>query len=416
MTNNNLRIAVLGEGFTWGGAIDFIQLCLQALVLNKKEHSISIILMMPDHNSANILNKLRRIFSPFKKMAIDLLQKRKPKYYKPSFFTQEQIIESFKPFLNDVELVFYTNKMELNNALARYRIDVMLPCLSPPESDNRICWVGYIYDFQHKYYPNFFPKDIIQFRERLFKSTLEKSSAVIVNSQAVANDVQRFYPENKSRIFCLPFAAAPVTEWFYPSTKDLLGIYKIPKKYFIISNQFWIHKDHITAIKAFHNILQNPNYKDIGLVCTGKTTDSRDPNYFNKILNLVTTLGLWEKVSFLGHIPKTDQVNLIKNSIAVIQPTLFEGGPGGGAVYNAVALGVPAILSDLPVNLEIRHENNLIYFKTGDSSDLACKMANVIDANRSSKSSEDLLKEGQLRMENFGIVLIDAINYAKNNS
>lgn len=45
---------------------------------------------------------------------------------------------------------------------------------------------------------------------------------------------------------------------------------------------------------------------------------------------LAKKLGIESKIKILGHIPKLEQIELIKNCIAVIQPTLFEGGPGGG--------------------------------------------------------------------------------------
>ena len=50
-------------------------------------------------------------------------------------------------------------------------------------------------------------------------------------------------------------------------------------------------------------------------------------------------LGINDDVEIVGHIPKLDQIALLKNSIAVIQPTLFEGGPGGGSAYDAISLG-----------------------------------------------------------------------------
>ena len=52
----------------------------------------------------------------------------------------------------------------------------------------------------------------------------------------------------------------------------------------------------------------------------------------------------------------------MKNSLAIIQPTLFEGSPGGGVLEDAISIGVPAIISDIKVNLEAKKEVN-IFFK-----------------------------------------------------
>jgi glycosyltransferase involved in cell wall biosynthesis len=59
--------------------------------------------------------------------------------------------------------------------------------------------------------------------------------------------------------------------------------------------------------------------------------------------------------------------------VALVQPTLFEGTPGGLAVADAVSLGVPVIASDIPVNREIS-EGEVSYFKPGSVLDLAEKM------------------------------------------
>ena len=68
------------------------------------------------------------------------------------------------------------------------------------------------------------------------------------------------------------------------------------------------------------------------------------------------------RIRILGLIPKYDQIQIMRGAVAVIQPTLFEGGPGGGAVYDAVSIGTPVILSDIPVNREVEAGRGLIQF------------------------------------------------------
>ena len=101
----------------------------------------------------------------------------------------------------------------------------------------------------------------------------------------------------------------------------------------------------------------------------------------------------------------------MKESLGVLQPTLFEGGPGGGAVHDAISLGVPSIVSDIPVNKEIKAEN-VYFFKTKDAEDLSKKMHNLIVNSPSKPSKEKLLL---LRKENLlktGRSLEEIINYS----
>ena len=48
-----------------------------------------------------------------------------------------------------------------------------------------------------------------------------------------------------------------------------------------IGNNFWKHKNHEVVFKAFEIFFRkNPKYQ---LICTGKTHDSRFPNYFKNL-------------------------------------------------------------------------------------------------------------------------------------
>jgi glycosyltransferase involved in cell wall biosynthesis len=74
-----------------------------------------------------------------------------------------------------------------------------------------------------------------------------------------------------------------------------------------------------------------------------------------------------------------------------VQPTLFEGGPGGGATFDAVALGIPSLLSDIPVNLEIS-DPLVRFFKTSNAESLAEKMMEI-PANPPIRRNDVFLQE-----------------------
>ena len=93
----------------------------------------------------------------------------------------------------------------------------------------------------------------------------------------------------------------------------------------------------------------------------------------------------------------------------MVQTALLEGGPGGGCVYEAVALGIPIIISDIQVNLEIQGEPDLYFFKVQDSRDLSNKMLLLLDKKRQQFSAERLDQRGELRRERLGDELIRII-------
>jgi glycosyltransferase involved in cell wall biosynthesis len=177
----------------------------------------------------------------------------------------------------------------------------------------------------------------------------------------------------------------------------------------MISNQFWKHKDHVTALHGFAGFIRNGG--DALLVCTGDVKDYRFPGYFEELKKLISELGISERVRILGHIPKIDQINLVKTTLAMVQPTLFEGGPGGGATYDAIALGVPVIASDIPVNKEI-NTGDVSYFVTKDADSLT-KALVARGVNRRLRPSNDkLLLDGLARKNICGQTILNIVKLA----
>jgi glycosyltransferase involved in cell wall biosynthesis len=390
------RIGILADQFiNWGGGIDFIRLILNGLnAINEtgqNETKIYVFVPCQSEYKINIKNGLKIILNK-------LFGK---KFQLQSVVKKMSFIDTFKSVNDKIEFYYYSGKeSELAKLAIKYEIDFMLPafnCLSPnfPKA-----WAGYIYDFQHKYYPEFFTKEDIKNRDRQFLSFLNQAKTIIVNAKSVKNDIEKFVGKTNAIVISLPFCPVLNLEFF--KLENNLDKYNLPAKYFMISNQFWKHKDHATAFKAFRIFLDKSENKDICLVCTGQTHDNRFPDYFDSLLNLISSLNLENKIFILGYIPKIDQLQILKNCIAIIQSTLFEGGPGGGAVYESVAYGIPSIVSDIPINKEIEDET-VTFFKTGSAEDLAEKMIFVFNHEKKTypvdylvmKNKKSLLKMGE---------------------
>ena len=123
------------------------------------------------------------------------------------------------------------------------------------------------------------------------------------------------------------------------------------------------------------------------------------------------SLGIAERVKCLGFIPKTDQMALMRGAVAVIQPTLFEGGPGGGSVWEAVGLGIPALVSDIDVNREIK-DAGVTFFRVGNSDELAARMQEVLRSSSVREPTDILLARGRGRARQFGLAVLEAAKIA----
>jgi len=404
------KIAILCT-LRWGGGAELLRLLITALAKKSSEHPLSLYLLFPKEPiplRSRIKQFIKKILF-YEKFFLKTKQSQE--------ISQKDMINLFQKISNkNVTIITCKNAPNaLNRCLLKYKIDIVLPIMPGSDQNFSIPWLGYIFDFQHKYLSHFFSKEEIAQRNSTFASIVEKASAVIVNAKTVKDDcITHLSLQNHEKIFNLPFAPIHQDNWLKPISKLLIEKYKLPNHYFLISNQFWMHKSHITAFKALQILHQEYGQTKIHLVCTGSTHDYRRPDYFNALKQEIEILGLTHYIHILGHIPKKDQICLLQYSMGLIQPTLFEGGPGGGSTYDAIAQGIPAIISDIPVNREITNQQ-VFFFKTKDHKDLAQKMFNLVRSPLPKISLDTLQKNKENHCCKLGNVLIQAINYAIKN-
>jgi len=286
----------------------------------------------------------------------------------------------------------------LAQAAADLQLDAVILAMRTPTPRPSCALIGYVTDYQHRYLPHLFSAKERTERDGVFGQLVASSDAMVMNAHAVAHDIRRFTPEPLPALHVLPFSPALNVEWLR-DRPEILSTYALSGSYFIVCNQFWMHKDHLTAFRAFAEVAQR--HPNVSLICTGGTTDGRDPTYFGKLEAKVAKLGLGSRLRLLGHIPKRDQIELLKKAVALVQPTLFEGGPGGGSTYEAVALGQRVLLSDLPVNREI-DDGDVRFFPPGDHVSLSKLMEVALEETPVRSSPEELISKSCARIERYG--------------
>ena len=183
----------------------------------------------------------------------------------------------------------------------KFGIDVLLPAAIPLGAGFPIPWIGYVDDFQYRRFPEYYPSAFRAKRDRFLGRMVSEARAIIVNSRATADDAGKFLPQASAGIVVLPFCASPAEIWLTGST-DVRSKYGIQSEYFLISNQFWLHKRHDIAFSAFYRMTRQDT--SIELVCTGNTVDGRDPNYFSRLVGFLQERGLSGRVRILGLHPE----------------------------------------------------------------------------------------------------------------
>lgn len=249
--------------------------------------------------------------------------------------------------------------------LKRYKIK----CLSHFGS----LWIGcpipsltWIADLQHKRLPQFFDAKEIKRRNNLHLGLLHRNCNILLSSQSAANDFIKYYPENKAEVNILRFAAGAPESWTPQSKKELVEKYNLNQNWFHIPNQFWAHKNHHVVIDAIK--LLKKEGVDFQVISTGNTAHMRDSAYFNTLSEFIEINNLKNYFRVLGAVPYDDVLSLMYHSLAVVNPSLFEG--WSTTVEEAKSMGKTVILSNIDVHIE-QSPKRKYFFDPHDSLNLA---------------------------------------------
>ena len=268
--------------------------------------------------------------------------------------------------------------------------DVMFPVVEKHGYPFPYC--GWIPDFQHEHLPQLSSKkQLKEFRDKY--RVVSNAHLVVLSSEMAMDDFSRLYPDKKARGRVLKFASFAEPEYFTGDPREIQKKYGLKDHFFLVSNQFWAHKNHGILIDAVTS-LKNQGVEAC-VVCTGNTVDFRNQDYFDDLCVRMEREGVSENFKILGMIPREDQMNLMRRSLAVIQPSLFEG--WSTVVEDAKALGKPLIVSDFDVHLE-QVDQSAWVFPRHDAEALSKCMSEALAKLSPGPNS---LKEQEARENNF---------------
>jgi len=225
--------------------------------------------------------------------------------------------------------------------------------------------ISWFPDLQHKFYPQYFPRLNVILREYRLKLLLKNTDGLVVSSQDVLSHFRKFYTLPQSlKVSVLPFISnIEKSTLEYETVRKKYGI---EGQYFIVSNQFYEHKNHKVVFEAIGLLLKEG--KEVQVVFTGKFEDYKNLTFTQKLEEQIERLGIKTHIKILGIIPREEQICLLENSIAVIQPSLFEG--WSSIVEDVKTLQIPILVSDIAVHFEQLGDEGH-YFKSTDSQSLA---------------------------------------------
>lgn len=288
--------------------------------------------------------------------------------------------------------------LPLYRALKSERVDILSHCQVNKRLPFKTLW--WKPDFQEKYYPEFFTEKDISLRDLAVK-TNAKDGQLLFSSHDAYNDFLTFYGDIAQKpnhiLQFVPEINIFSSDNEFDKINDVKRKFNIQGEYFFLPNQFWKHKNHELVINA---VLANK--ESMQVVATGALNDYRGGKHIDFIKSLLKK-DVDKKFKLLGMIDRQELNYLMKGSLAVINPSRFEG--WSTTVEEAKYFGKRLILSDIPVHHEQNPADSL-YVKCDDVNGMIAAMKTIVEEydpdnerNRVSNAASNYL----LKREQFGL-------------
>lgn len=258
---------------------------------------------------------------------------------------------------------------------------------------------AWIPDFQFLYFPENY-----SFKVRILKKinillTGIHSTKIILSSKCAQLDLKKISKNsyNKSKINSFVFKLIDKKNLI--SLEKLQKKYRINKEFIYLPNQYFKHKNHITVLKALNELIKKNKNKKITIISSGHNNDHRDKFYFNKISYYLERYNLKKNYIYLGVVPFEDMMSFIYHSIAVLNPSRFEG--WSTSVEQAKAMNKRIILSNINVHKE-QNPQNAFYFETNNYKQLAKMIEKVWFKRKKKNLNLNLLcKKNKMKLKDY---------------
>lgn len=339
----------------WIGGTYYILNIIKALNVLEDNDKPYLKILYNSQDSIDFISKLNYPYIEFK-------------YFNPKHTLIQRVLNRIA--VETIGRVIINSKIKFDGVKNLYPIN---STIDPSNVDGFYFWIP---DFQEWYLPDFFSKKEIKIRKASQSYLVDKNYPIVFSSNNALDDFNRFYPKNTNRKEVLRFVSIVDDGYSKLDISVLKNKFNIDRDYFIVPNQFWKHKNHKIIIEAA-KVLKEIN-NDFLIVFTGKEFDYRNPNYTIDLKKDIEKNKLENNFRFLGFIDRGEQLQLMKNSIAIVQPSLFEG--WSTVVEDTKALNHVILLSDIPLHRE-QIKDNCIFFDPMDKIALADKLLYAMNNN-----------------------------------
>ena len=193
--------------------------------------------------------------------------------------------------------------------------------------------IFFVYDISWYLYPEYHPKSRVLFYKFLFKSSLNNSFKIVVDSVSNKNDLVNIFNTSAKKI-------TVVYPPFTDKLKEIKNIqYEINYPFILFIGTMEPRKNITSIIKAFKQLKNKKNISEKLIICGKKGW------LYEEIFELIKKLNLSEDIIYLGYITDEEKKWLYKHAKFFVYPSWYEG--FGIPVFEAMTYGCPVITSNI---------------------------------------------------------------------
>ena len=267
---------------------------------------------------------------------------------------------------------FSWNAWVLPNYLRNNPVDILqVQYITPWFVPKNIKIATIIHDVSFKVFPELIRKTDMFFLNILIPHSFKRANTIIGVSKFTSDEIMKYYKVDKTKVEWIHNA---VSDNFFEqySQTDIDAVrekYHLPEKFILYLGTLQPRKNLPTLIEAFVKMPLDSR-KDIKLVLAG----GKGHNYDRQIDKFIKEYGVKEDVLLTGFIDEIDKPIIFKLAHVFCFPSVYEG--FGIPILEAMAMGVPALVSNIPPHLEITGDSAFT-FDPQNSSILSEKLARL---------------------------------------
>ena len=230
-----------------------------------------------------------------------------------------------------------------------------------------------VHDLGYRLFPDAHPTQQRLYLDLTTRYSARRATVVLADSQATANDLNRFYdiPARKVHVLYPGVEKPPVNP---QSAHSIRAKYALPDRYFLFIGTLQPRKNIARIVQAYGQY-RTRTRDAAGLVLAGGKGWLFDPRWVENVNGVVLP----------GYIDEADKGALLTMALALVFPTLYEG--FGFPVVEAMHCGAPVIASNTSSLPEL----------VGDAGILVNPLEVDAIAEAMQRMAEDAQLRGQLR-------------------